>query len=72
MLMRLLGFIAAGIILLFNLLASAEESNVISLTKDSFSEIVKAEKVILVEFFAPWCGHCKALGRIYFDVIIKV
>lgn len=38
------------------------ESDVIQLNKANFNEIVLPEKLMLVEFFAPWCGHCKALG----------
>lgn len=40
-------------------------SDVIDLTPDTFDEIVKPEALMLVEFFAPWCGHCKALAPHY-------
>ncbi len=35
-------------------------SNVISLTdKDFDSKVMNSDGIWLVEFYAPWCGHCK-------------
>ncbi|KAJ7565671.1 hypothetical protein O6H91_02G070300 [Diphasiastrum complanatum] len=55
--------VLAALMCLYCLEVAADD--VVALTPDTFEQEVGKERAALVEFYAPWCGHCKKLAPEY-------
>ncbi|NWI35223.1 PDIA2 isomerase, partial [Picathartes gymnocephalus] len=42
-----------------------EEDNVLVLHEHNFARALSEHQLLLVEFYAPWCGHCQQLAPAY-------
>ena len=42
--------------------------SVVKLNKEIYNEIVNAEKKVLIDFYADWCGPCRMLSPIVDEI----
>eukprot|EP01122_Echinamoeba_exundans_P005548 TRINITY_DN156_c2_g1_i1.p1 TRINITY_DN156_c2_g1~~TRINITY_DN156_c2_g1_i1.p1 ORF type:complete len:486 (+),score=143.53 TRINITY_DN156_c2_g1_i1:98-1555(+) len=52
-------------ILVLAVVSSTFADDVVVVGKGNFEEVVKNNAYVLMEFYAPWCGHCKRLEPEY-------
>jgi protein disulfide-isomerase A6 len=55
----------AALLAIVCLVGAASAGGVVDLTPENFDSVVDGSKAAFVEFFAPWCGHCKSLAPEY-------
>jgi protein disulfide-isomerase A1 len=53
------------LISLFFFVRPEEEDDVVILTDDNLEQMIKDNPIMMVKFYAPWCGHCKAFAPEY-------
>ncbi|XP_060947049.1 protein disulfide-isomerase A6 isoform X1 [Limanda limanda] len=58
----LLGVLGCSLLLCVRAMYSASD-DVVELTPSNFNrEVIQSDSLWLVEFYAPWCGHCQTLA----------
>jgi thioredoxin 2 len=45
--------------------------SVLQLTQDTFQSAIQADKPLIIDFWAPWCGPCRQFAPIFEDVATR-
>lgn len=42
--------------------------SILHLTKDNFGDVISKNDIVIIDFWAQWCGPCKAFSPIFEEV----
>jgi len=59
------------ILIIVTIFYSVTSESVRALSTDDFSSVAEGSTPALIEFYAPWCGHCKSLAPEY-EIVAEV
>ena len=62
MVFRTASLLALALLVIVN---ADDNPNVLVLTDSTIDEAIANNEVIMIKFYAPWCGHCKRLAPEY-------
>lgn len=48
-----------------------EEDDVVVLTDANFDDFLSNHEWVFIEYYAPWCGHCKSMAPSYSELAIE-
>lgn len=40
----------------------------LKITKDNFSEVLKSDKTVVIDFWATWCGPCQMMAPVVEEI----